>query len=238
MKVAMSSKQLQKVSVAFVCTHNACRSQLAEAIARKLAGSLIEPCSAGTHPAKCINPDAIRVLKRLFGIDAAGHRPKALSEIEQANVVVTMGCGVACPALPCSHREDWGLEDPTGKGDETFDECARAIEEKIRDLARRIERGDVPGVSSPLGVDALRALADENRLAIMGALADEGELCACKLLDRLEISQPTLSHHMKVLVDCGIVSARKDGRWMHYRLDRRRLAAVGAAITALASSDS
>lgn len=83
----------------------------------------------------------------------------------------------------------------------------------------------------------MRALADENRLAIIGALADDGELCACKILERLEIGQSTLSHHMKILVDCGLVSARKDGRWMHYRLDRRRLATVGAAIAALAGDE-
>lgn len=230
----MGSKLVRKVRVAFVCTHNACRSQMAEAIARELAGASLEPCSAGTHPAKRVNADAIRVLQRRHGIDATGLRPKALTEIEQVDVVVTMGCGVRCPALPCAYREDWGLEDPTGKGDEAFEACARAIEERIRDLVRRIDRAEIPGVSAPLGAEVMRALADENRLAIIGALADDGELCACKILERLEIGQSTLSHHMKILVDCGLVSARKDGRWMHYRLDRRRLAAVGAAIVALA----
>lgn len=88
-----------------------------------------------------------------------------------------------------------------------------------------------------MGIDTMRALADENRLAIIGALADDGELCACKVLDKLEIAQSTLSHHMKVLMDCGLVSARKDGRWTHYRLDRCRLAAIGSAITALARVD-
>lgn len=233
----MGSKQVRKVRVAFVCTHNACRSQMAEAIARELTGASLEPCSAGTHPAERVNADAIRVLQRRYGIDATGLRPKALTEIEQVDVVVTMGCGVRCPALPCAYREDWGLEDPTGKGDEAFEACTHAIEERIRDLVRRLERAEIPGASAPLSAEVMRALADENRLAIIGTLADDGELCACKILERLEISQSTLSHHMKILVDCGLVSARKDGRWMHYRLDRRRLAAVGAAIVALAGDE-
>lgn len=233
----MGSKQVRKVRVAFVCTHNACRSQMAEAIARELAGTSIEPCSAGTHPAERVNADAIRVLQRRHGIDATGLRPKALAEIEQVDVVVTMGCGVRCPALPCAYREDWGLEDPTGKGDDAFEACACAIEEGVRDLVRRIQRAEIPGVSAPLSAEVMRALADENRLAIIGALADDGELCACKVLERLEIGQSTLSHHMKILVDCGLVSARKDGRWMHYRLDRRKLAAVGATIAALADDE-
>ena len=81
-----------------------------------------------------------------------------------------------------------------------------------------------------------KALCDPNRVRIL-ELLQTGEVCACALLEQLEISQPTLSHHMKILVDCGLVSARKAGRWMHYRLDRRRLATVGAAIAALAGDE-
>ena len=77
----MGSKQVRKVRVVFVCTHNACRSQIAEAIARELAGASIEPCSAGTHPAERVNADAIRVLQRRYGIDATGLHPKALTGI-------------------------------------------------------------------------------------------------------------------------------------------------------------
>nr|WP_275051041.1 metalloregulator ArsR/SmtB family transcription factor [Bifidobacterium pullorum] len=79
----------------------------------------------------------------------------------------------------------------------------------------------------------MRALADETRLTVVRALAHEEELCACKLLDRLHVSQSTLSHHMKVLVDVGLVHQRRDGRWMHYRIDSDRLVALGESVTAL-----
>ena len=189
---------------------------------------------------RCIIRPNERGTEGCHGFKAGAEGPRGVRLHAQrvpVDVVVTMGCGVRCPALPCAYREDWGLEDPTGKGDEAFEACARAIEERIRDLVRRIQRAEIPGVSAPLSAEVMRALADENRLSIIGALADDGELCACKILERLEIGQSTLSHHMKILVDCGLVSARKDGRWMHYRLDRRRLAAVGAAIAALAGDE-
>jgi len=87
--------------VAFVCTHNSCRSQLAEALGRLLAADVFESCSAGTAPKSAINPDAVRVLRRLCGVDMTEtQRPKLLSELPPADVVVTMGCGVQCPMLP------------------------------------------------------------------------------------------------------------------------------------------
>ncbi|NGM17439.1 ArsR/SmtB family transcription factor [Xiamenia xianingshaonis] len=67
-----------------------------------------------------------------------------------------------------------------------------------------------------------KALGDENRLRIIEHISRQGEACACKLLDELDVSQPTLSHHMKLLCDSGLVNARKDGRWMHYSLDKGR----------------
>lgn len=73
---------------------------------------------------------------------------------------------------------------------------------------------------------SFEALGDENRLRIVETIAGKGEVCACRLLDELEISQPTFSHHMKLLRDCGVVKARKEGRWMHYSLDRETLGAV------------
>lgn len=226
----MSSSALERPRVAFVCTHNACRSQMAEAIARAVTPDAMEPRSAGTHPASAVNPDALRTLAERYETDPATLLPKALDELGAVDVVVTMDCGMQCPALPCAHREDWGLEDPTGRGDAAFAETARVIEEKVRDLARRIERGQVEGVRAPLRAGALRALADERRLAVLAALSDADELCACELLDGLGIGQPTLSHHMGVLVGSGLVTARREGRWLHYRLDRERLSALGAAL--------
>ena len=125
--------------VAFICVHNSCRSQIAEALGRKLASDAFESYSAGTETKPRINQDAVRLMKDLHGIDMeATQYSKLLSDIPAVDVVVTMGCNVQCPFLPCSHREDWGLEDPTGKDDGAFIATIRAIEEKILDLKDRL----------------------------------------------------------------------------------------------------
>ena len=125
--------------VAFVCVHNSCRSQIAEALGKKLAADAFESYSAGTETKPRINPDAVRLMKQVHGVDMeATQYSKLLSQIPRVDVVVTMGCNVNCPFLPCSHREDWGLEDPSGKDDGAFLETIRRIEEKILDLKNRI----------------------------------------------------------------------------------------------------
>ena len=86
-------------------------------------------------------------------------------------------------------------------------------------------------------VRRIKALADENRLAILLAL-QQGEKCACVLLEELSISQPTLSHHMKLLCDSGLVAARKEGKWMHYSLSREGFARASACLEAFASGES
>ena len=126
--------------VAFVCVHNSCRSQIAEALGKKLAGDVFETYSAGTEVKPRINPDAVRLMKQVHGIDMeATQYSKLLSDIPAVDVVVTMGCNVRCPFRPCSHREDWGLEDPSGKSDEAFLQTIRLIEEKILDLRDRLK---------------------------------------------------------------------------------------------------
>ncbi len=87
-----------------------------------------------------------------------------------------------------------------------------------------------------LSADVLKALADERRLAVLRMLSQADELCACRLLERLDISQPTLSHHMALLVSAGLVSAERRGRWTHYRLERGRVARLAAALGELASA--
>ena len=125
--------------VVFICVHNSCRSQIAEALGKKLAGDVFESYSAGTETKPQINPDAVRLMKQVHGIDMeATQRSKLLADIQEVDVVITMGCNVQCPFLPCSHREDWGLEDPSGKDDEAFLKTIRLIEEKIIDLKSRI----------------------------------------------------------------------------------------------------
>lgn len=121
--------------VAFIYVHNSCRSQIAEALGRKLASEVFESYSAGTETKPRINQDAVRLMKHLYGIDMEENQySKLLSDIPPVDVVITMGCNVQCPFLPCAHRQDWGLEDPTGKSDEVFLETIRLIEEKILHL--------------------------------------------------------------------------------------------------------
>ncbi len=128
--------------VAFICVHNSCRSQIAEALGRHLAGDVFESYSAGTETKPQINPDALRLMKQVHHIDmeAEGQHSKLLSDIPEVDVVVTMGCNVRCPFLPCQWREDWGLDDPTGKPEEAFLETIRRIEEKVLDLRDRLQK--------------------------------------------------------------------------------------------------
>ena len=126
--------------VAFICVHNSCRSQIAEALGRHLAADVFESCSAGTERKERIDPDAVRLMKELYHIDmeAEGHRSKLLSELPPVDGVVTMGCNVKCPFLPCLLREDWGLQDPTGQPDTVFMETIWQIEAKILQLKERL----------------------------------------------------------------------------------------------------
>jgi arsenate reductase len=132
---------MNKRKVAFICVHNSCRSQIAEALGKRLAGDAFESYSAGTEKRDKINPDAVRLMKEIYCIDMEEtQRPKLLADLPPVDVVVTMGCNVECPFLPCKRREDWGLDDPTGKGDEAFRAVIRTIEENIRKL-----RGELMG---------------------------------------------------------------------------------------------
>ena len=126
--------------VAFICVHNSCRSQIAEALGRHLAADVFESYSAGTERKDRIDPDAVRLMKELYHIDmeADDQRSKLLSDLPPVDVVVTMGCNVRCPSLPCKWREDWGLDDPTGQPDQVFTETIRRIEEKVLALKEKL----------------------------------------------------------------------------------------------------
>ena len=133
---------MNKPKVAFICVHNSCRSQMAEALGKHLAAEVFESYSAGTELRPQINQDAVRIIEDLYHIDMnETQKSKLLSDIPEVDIVITMGCNVSCPNLPCRHIEDWGLEDPSGKEDEAFVLTARIIEEKIIDLKQRIEKG-------------------------------------------------------------------------------------------------
>ena len=126
--------------VAFICVHNSCRSQIAEALGRHLASDVFESYSAGTERKDHINPDAVRLMEQVYGIDmeAEGQHSKLLSDLPTVDVVITMGCNVQCPFPPCKWQEDWGLDDPTGKPDAEFLKTIARIEERILDLKARL----------------------------------------------------------------------------------------------------
>ena len=133
-----------KPKVAFVCVHNSCRSQMAEAIAKILAADVFEAYSAGTEKENEINPVAVEVIKELYAVDmTATQHVKLLEALPRIDILVTMGCNVTCPYLPCQHSEDWGLEDPSGKDKEAFLKTAALIKEKVLDLKKRIESGQL-----------------------------------------------------------------------------------------------
>lgn len=131
-----------KPKVAFICVHNSCRSQMAEALGKLFASNVFESYSAGTELRPQINQDAVRIIKDLYKVDMnETQKSKLLEDIPEVDIVVKMGCNVVCPFLPSKHQEDWGLDDPSGKSDEEFIKTAKTIEEKVKDLARRIIEG-------------------------------------------------------------------------------------------------
>ena len=132
------------LKVGFICVHNSCRSQIAEALGKKIGENVFDSYSAGTEVKPKINQDAVRIMKELYSIDMEeSQKSKLLSDIPELDIVITMGCNVNCPYLPCKHREDWGLEDPTGKSDEEFIRTIKLIENKLEDLKDRIENGKI-----------------------------------------------------------------------------------------------
>lgn len=130
-----------KPKVAFICVHNSCRSQIAEALGKNFAYDVFESYSAGTETKPQINQDAVRLMKEIYGIDMVKTQySKLLTDIPEVDIVITMGCNVECPWLPCRYREDWGLDDPTGKSDEEFREIISLIESRIKELKNNIEQ--------------------------------------------------------------------------------------------------
>jgi arsenate reductase len=136
---------MRKFKIAFVCVHNSCRSQMAEAITKSLASDFFEAYSAGTETKPQINQDAVRIIKELYQVDMnLTQSSKLLENIPQElDVLVTMGCNVACPFIPTQHREDWGLDDPTGQPDQAFYHTASVIKEKLMLLKNKIETGQI-----------------------------------------------------------------------------------------------
>ena len=131
---------MEKKKVAFICVHNSCRSQIAEALGKHLAGDVFESFSAGTETKPRMNQDAVRLMKEIYGIDMEenGQRSKLISEIPEVDMAISMGCNVGCPFIGRTFDDNWGLEDPTGQSDEAFRIVISQIEEKILELKRNI----------------------------------------------------------------------------------------------------
>lgn len=129
-----------KKKIAFICVHNSCRSQIAEALGKYLAGEVFESYSAGTEKKPQINQDAVRLMKEIYHIDmeAQGQYSKLITEIPKVDLAISMGCNVDCPFIGRKFDDNWGLEDPTGKSDEEFKRVIREIEKRILEMKKKL----------------------------------------------------------------------------------------------------
>lgn len=128
-----------KPKVAFICVHNSCRSQIAEALGKALASDTFESYSAGTETKPQINQDAVRLMKELYDIDMEQTQySKLISEIPVPDIAISMGCNVGCPFIGRPFDDNWGLDDPTGKSDEEFKKVIEEIRLRILALRARL----------------------------------------------------------------------------------------------------
>ena len=132
---------MTKPKVAFICVHNSCRSQIAEAFGKALAADVFESYSAGTETKPQINQDAVCLMKELYGIDMQKTQySKLLSAIPEPDIAISMGCNVGCPFIGRPFDDNWGLDDPTGKSDEEFRAVIEQIREDVLALKKRLKR--------------------------------------------------------------------------------------------------
>ena len=127
--------------VAFICVHNSCRSQIAEALGRKLASDAFESYSAGTETKPQINQDAVRLMKEYYDIDMEETQySKTIASIPDPDIAISMGCEVGCPYIGKAFDDNWSLPDPTGQSDEVFLSVIRSIERKVLELKEILTR--------------------------------------------------------------------------------------------------
>ena len=131
---------MDKKKVAFICVHNSCRSQIAEALGKHLAGDKFDFYSAGTETKSQINQDAVRLMKQLYGIDMEQSQySKTIDKIPTPDIAISMGCDVGCPYIGRAFDDNWGLEDPTGKSDEEFKKVIDEIRMQIFILKQQLD---------------------------------------------------------------------------------------------------
>lgn len=132
---------MNRKKVAFICVHNSCRSQIAEALGKHLAFDVFESYSAGIETKPQINQDAVRLMKKLYRIDMEkGQYSKLISNIPNPDIAISMGCNVGCPFIGRAFDDNWGLDDPTGKSDEEFIAVILEIEQKILKLRKTLSQ--------------------------------------------------------------------------------------------------
>ena len=125
--------------VAFICVHNSCRSQIAEALGKYYASDVFESYSAGTELKNSINPDAVRLMKEIYDIDMKKtQHPKLINDIPDVDIAISMGCNAGCPYIGKEFDDNWMLDDPSGKNDEEFIKVIKQIEIKIKELKERL----------------------------------------------------------------------------------------------------
>lgn len=130
---------MSKKKIAFICVHNSCRSQIAEALGKYLASDVFESYSAGTETKPSINQDAVRIMKEMYGIDMKQTQySKLISDIPKPDIAISMGCNVGCPFIGRVFDDNWGLEDPTGKSDDEFIITIKKIEGHIIKLKEEL----------------------------------------------------------------------------------------------------
>ncbi len=130
---------MSKKKIAFICVHNSCRSQIAEALGKHLASDVFESYSAGTEIKSSINQDAVRIMKETYGIDMEQTQySKLISDIPKPDIAISMGCNVGCPFIGRAFDDNWRLEDPTGKSDDEFIITIKKIEEHIIKLKEEL----------------------------------------------------------------------------------------------------
>lgn len=139
---------MEKIKVAFICVHNSCRRQIAEALSKEFASDDFIPYSAGTKLKDKINQDAVRLIKEIYNIDMEKtQKPKLIDDIPKIDIAITMGCDVYCPYLESKYSEDWNLDDPTGKSDEELKKIISKIEKNIKELKERIINKEIPNIN-------------------------------------------------------------------------------------------
>ena len=125
----------RKLKIAFVCVHNSCRSQIAEALGKKFMSDRYDFYSCGTELTPQINQDAVRLIKDMYQIDMEQNQySKLVQDIPQVDIAISMGCNVTCPYVGKSFDDNWNLDDPTGKSDDEFIKIIKEIEKKIKKL--------------------------------------------------------------------------------------------------------